>query len=135
MNERMINQFMEIVQIESESGNEANFMNYLKAEFEKLGGEVTIDSYGNLIAKFAEKGFKISHMGSHPEISPGKQKRDCTCHLILYHYPDRTLHYLGRLWRKKDLPFDRKPAASRNKYPGGTNRWPTPTKRSLVQVQ
>ncbi len=42
MNERMINQFMEMVQIESESGNEANFMNYLKDEFEKLGGEVTL---------------------------------------------------------------------------------------------
>lgn len=56
MNDRMINQFMEMVQIESESGNEANFMNYLKLEFEKLGGEVTIDAYGNLIAKFPEKG-------------------------------------------------------------------------------
>lgn len=56
MNQRMINQFMEMVQIESESGNEAAFMNYLKPEFEKLGGNAFIDSYGNLIAKFPAKG-------------------------------------------------------------------------------
>ncbi|KAA3612504.1 MAG: M20/M25/M40 family metallo-hydrolase [Calditrichaeota bacterium] len=56
MNERMIKQFMEMVKIESESGNEANFMNWLKPEFEKLGANVIIDSYGNLIAKFAELG-------------------------------------------------------------------------------
>ncbi|MFC2139226.1 M20/M25/M40 family metallo-hydrolase [Bacteroidota bacterium] len=55
MNERMINQFMDMVRIDSESGNEAEFINYLKPEFEKLGGNVTIDSYGNLVAKFPEK--------------------------------------------------------------------------------
>lgn len=57
MTDRMINQFMEMVQIDSESGNEANFINnYLKPEFEKLGAKVTIDGYGNLFAKFQEKG-------------------------------------------------------------------------------
>jgi len=55
-NDRMIKQFMEMVQIESESGNETAFMNYLKPEFEKLGGQVTIDPYGNLMAKFPEMG-------------------------------------------------------------------------------
>ncbi len=56
MNQRMINQFMEMVQIESESGNEAAFMKYLKPEFEKLGGSAFIDGYGNLIATFPAKG-------------------------------------------------------------------------------
>jgi len=56
MNNRMIKQLMEMVQIESESGNETNFMNYLKPEFEKLGAKVILDSYGNLISKFPEKG-------------------------------------------------------------------------------
>lgn len=55
MSERLVNQFMEMVKIDSESGNEADFMNYLKPEFEKLGGEVIIDNYGNLIAKFPSK--------------------------------------------------------------------------------
>lgn len=34
MPERMINQFMEMVRIDSESGNEAKFIEYLKNEFE-----------------------------------------------------------------------------------------------------
>lgn len=56
MSERMINQFIEMVKIDSESGNEANMINYLRNEFEKLGGKAQKDSYGNLIAKFEPKG-------------------------------------------------------------------------------
>ena len=41
MSERMIKQFMEMVQIDSESGNEATFIQYLKGEFEKLDGIAT----------------------------------------------------------------------------------------------
>ncbi len=76
MNERMINHFMEMVQIDSESGNEAEFINYLKIEFEKLGGKVTIDSYGNLFAKFQEKGCSGKEailMSCHADtVQPGK---------------------------------------------------------------
>lgn len=56
MSERMINQFMEMVQIPSESSNEANFINYLEKEYQKLGAETLQDSYGNLIAKLPAKG-------------------------------------------------------------------------------
>ena len=56
MSERMINQFMEMVKIPSESGNEAEFIDYLKNEFQQLGAEARKDSYGNLIAKFPAKG-------------------------------------------------------------------------------
>jgi tripeptide aminopeptidase len=56
MSERMIKQFMEMVQIDSESSYEANFINYLEKEFQKLGAETTQDSYGNLIAKLPAKG-------------------------------------------------------------------------------
>jgi tripeptide aminopeptidase len=56
MSERMINQFIEMVKIDSESGNEAKMIDYLFNEFSKLGGEVQKDSYGNLIAKFDAKG-------------------------------------------------------------------------------
>ena len=76
MNERMVNHFMEMVQIDSESGNEAEFINYLKVEFEKLGGEVTIDSYGNLFAKYPEKGCSGKEailMSCHADtVQPGK---------------------------------------------------------------
>lgn len=58
MSERMINQFMAMVQIDSESGNEANFISYLEEEFRKLGAETQQDSYGNLIAKLPAKGCK-----------------------------------------------------------------------------
>lgn len=55
MSERMINRFMDMVRIDSESGNEGKFIDYLKVEFEKLGGDAEKDSYGNLIVKFREK--------------------------------------------------------------------------------
>ena len=49
MSERMIKQFMEMVQIDSESGNEANFISYLEKEYQKLGAKTELDSYGSLI--------------------------------------------------------------------------------------
>ncbi len=55
MSERMINQFMEMVKIDSESGNEANFIDYLFQEFGKIGGQTKKDNYGNLVVKFAAK--------------------------------------------------------------------------------
>jgi tripeptide aminopeptidase len=55
MSERMIQQFMEMVRIDSESGNEENMMKYLKTEFEKIGAEAVLDAYGNLVAKLPAK--------------------------------------------------------------------------------
>jgi tripeptide aminopeptidase len=52
----MITQFMEMVRIPSESGNEAAMIDYLKKEFEKIGAEAAKDAYGNLIARLPEKG-------------------------------------------------------------------------------
>ncbi|MDX2437013.1 MAG: M20/M25/M40 family metallo-hydrolase [Acidobacteriota bacterium] len=52
MSERMVRQFMEMVQIDSESGNEARFMSSLLAELEAIGGQAALDDYGNLIATF-----------------------------------------------------------------------------------
>ncbi|UCH66283.1 MAG: peptidase dimerization domain-containing protein, partial [Ignavibacterium sp.] len=60
MPERMISQFMEMVRIDSESGNEANFIEYLKKEFENIGATADKDSYGNLIAKLPAKRSKTS---------------------------------------------------------------------------
>ncbi|MCX6580976.1 MAG: M20/M25/M40 family metallo-hydrolase [Candidatus Aminicenantes bacterium] len=56
MSERMIKQFMEMVQIASESGEEAAYIDYLLAEFKKIGADARKDSYGNLIAKLPAKG-------------------------------------------------------------------------------
>ncbi len=56
MSERMINQFMEMVRIDSESGNEAQMMQYLLGAIPEVGGEAELDAYGNLVAKFPAKG-------------------------------------------------------------------------------
>jgi len=56
MSERMIEQFIEMVQISSESGEEAEFIDYLQKEFKALGAEAQKDSYGNLIARLPAKG-------------------------------------------------------------------------------
>ena len=56
MTSRMVEQFMEMVRIDSESGDEARMMDYLLRETRALGGEAELDAYGNLIARFAAKG-------------------------------------------------------------------------------
>lgn len=52
----MIKQFMDMVKIDSESGNEAGMIDYLLKEFKKIDAETEKDSYGNLIAKLPGKG-------------------------------------------------------------------------------
>ena len=56
MSERMVRQFMEMVRIDSESGNEARFMEYLLGAVAEVGGKAALDGYGNLIASFPAKG-------------------------------------------------------------------------------
>jgi tripeptide aminopeptidase len=55
MSERMIQQFMEMVRIDSESGNEARMMQYLLGAIAEVGGRASLDAYGNLIADFDAK--------------------------------------------------------------------------------
>jgi len=56
MSERLVRQFMEMVQIDSESGDEARFMAYLLDEVVALGGRAALDDYGNLLASFEAVG-------------------------------------------------------------------------------
>ena len=56
MSERMVRQFMEMVAIDSESGNEARMMQYLLKAVREAGGEAELDAYGNLIGRFPAKG-------------------------------------------------------------------------------
>lgn len=58
MSERMINQFLEMVKIDSESGNEERMINYLVDQFTKIGANAEKDNYGNLIAKLPAIGCK-----------------------------------------------------------------------------
>jgi tripeptide aminopeptidase len=54
----MVKQFMEMVQIDSESGNEARFLDWLLHEVRSIGATAALDGYGNLIASFPAKGSK-----------------------------------------------------------------------------
>lgn len=77
MNERMINSFMEMVRIASESGEEQEFIVWLKDLFTReLGAKCTLDSYGNLIVKVPAKGAPRSEpvlFGVHADtVKPGK---------------------------------------------------------------
>jgi len=79
MSKRMVEHFMEMVQISSESGEEAEFINYLVNEFIKIGGVAEKDSYGNLIAKFPAKGCEGKEpilLSCHADtVKPGKNIR------------------------------------------------------------
>ena len=56
MSRRMVEQFLEMVKIDSESGNEARMMEYLLTACAELGGNAVLDDYGNLIARFEARG-------------------------------------------------------------------------------
>jgi tripeptide aminopeptidase len=56
MSDRMITRFIEMVKIDSESGNEEQMIEYLINELRKLGANAEKDDYGNLIAKLPAKG-------------------------------------------------------------------------------
>ena len=60
MSERMIKQFMEMVRIDSESGNEARFLAWLLDEVRSIGGTAALDDYGNLIGTFPAKGSRAT---------------------------------------------------------------------------
>ncbi len=76
MSQRMIKQFMEMVQIDSESGNEARFIDYLLKEFKKIGATARKDAYGNLVAKLPAKRSKSRKpilLSCHADtVQPGK---------------------------------------------------------------
>jgi tripeptide aminopeptidase len=55
VSQRMVEQFMEMVRIDSESGNEARFLAWLLEEVRSLGATASLDDYGNLIAAFPPK--------------------------------------------------------------------------------
>ena len=53
--DRMVTQFMEMVRVDSESGNEARFMAWLRPRLEEIGATAAPDAYGNLIATLPAK--------------------------------------------------------------------------------
>ena len=76
MNERLVNTFCEMVKIDSESGNEERFINYVKELVTKeLDAECSIDAHGNLIARIPAKDSTDAEpifLGAHADtVKPG----------------------------------------------------------------
>ncbi len=72
----MINQFLEMVKIDSESGEEKHFIEYLEKELKALGAETYIDPYGNLLGRLPSKNASNSEsilLSCHADtVQPGK---------------------------------------------------------------
>jgi len=76
MTDRLIDRFCSMVRIDSESGNEAPFIEAMKARLEEeLGAECTVDAHGNLVARVAAKGCEgidPIFLGAHADtVKPG----------------------------------------------------------------
>lgn len=89
MSETLVNTFFKMVQISSESGNEKDFIEYLKDLFSKeLGADCLIDSFGNLIAKVAAKNTRAVEpifFGVHADtVKPGKNIEPVIKNQIIY---------------------------------------------------
>jgi len=56
MSDRMVNQFLDMVRIDSESGNEARMLEYLLQELREMGAEADLDAHGNLLARLPARG-------------------------------------------------------------------------------
>lgn len=54
--DRLVQTFLELVQIDSPSGHEKEFALYCEKRLVNLGGKTQFDSYGNLIAYFEGEG-------------------------------------------------------------------------------
>ncbi len=69
--ERLINSFIKLVQIDSESGGEKEIIEYLKGELNNLNFSCTIDQTGNLIASNGNK--PVLALSAHVDtVKPGK---------------------------------------------------------------
>lgn len=76
MNERLVNTFCEMVKIDSESGNEEQFIRHVKEMLEnELGAECSIDAHGNLVARVPAQGSTGAEpifLGAHADtVKPG----------------------------------------------------------------
>ncbi len=70
--QRLIDTFIELVQIDSPSGEEQKFAQFLAEKLTKIGGTVQFDTTGNLIAKFAGAGEPFILNAHMDTVEPGR---------------------------------------------------------------
>jgi tripeptide aminopeptidase len=71
--ERLIKTFLELVQIDSPSGEEAEVAKYLKTKLADLRLTVELDNYGNVIAKLPGKGEPMMLNAHMDTVEPGRE--------------------------------------------------------------
>ncbi len=69
--ERLIKNFLEMVSIDSTSGNEDAMAKFLIEKLESLGGKTDTDSFGNIVAKFQGKGAPFMLNAHIDTVEPG----------------------------------------------------------------
>ncbi len=69
---RLVNTFLELVKIDSPSGEEANVAKEVAKRLKTLGGKVEFDKHGNIIAKFKGQGEQLLLNAHLDTVEPGR---------------------------------------------------------------
>ena len=96
MSERMVKNLCEMVSISSESGEEKEFIEFLKTKLQKeFNGRCQVDSYGNLICKIPPKNSPVSEplmLAAHADtVKPGKGVKPVVRNGVIYSSGDTVL--------------------------------------------
>jgi len=96
MSERMVKNLCEMVSISSESGEEKEFIKFLKTKLQKeFNGRCQVDSYGNLICKIPPKNSLTSEplmLAAHADtVKPGKGVKPVVRKGVIYSSGDTVL--------------------------------------------
>jgi len=96
MSERMVKNLCEMVSISSESGEEKEFIEFLKTKFQQeINGECQLDNYGNLICKIPPKNSSALEslmLAAHADtVKPGKDIKPVVRNGVIYSSGDTVL--------------------------------------------
>jgi tripeptide aminopeptidase len=96
MSERMVKNLCEMVSISSESGEEKEFIEFLKTKLQQeFNGRCQVDSYGNLICKIPPKNSPASEplmLAAHADtVKPGKGVKPVVRNGVIYSSGDTVL--------------------------------------------
>jgi tripeptide aminopeptidase len=96
MSERMVKNLCEMVSISSESGEEKEFIEFLKTKLQQeFNGRCQVDGYGNLICKIPPKNSPVSEplmLAAHADtVKPGKGVKPVVRNGVIYSSGDTVL--------------------------------------------
>jgi len=74
---RILKTFLELIKIDSPSGEEKEIAQHILKRVKKLGAKVEFDSYGNVIGKLKGKGEQLMLNAHLDTVEPGRSARFC----------------------------------------------------------